>query len=70
MRSAIEDGTLFQAERQVVLGQVLWNLLVGGFPARQRLVPKTTVRRVLERDGGRCTLCGAPATGVDHIGSG
>lgn len=37
-------------------------------PARQYGGPWRSLRRqALERDGGRCVKCGAPAKEVDHI---
>lgn len=35
--------------------------------AGRRAVPAEVRRQVMERDGWRCRVCGAPATVVDHI---
>jgi hypothetical protein len=69
-RHAVADGSIFDSERQIALGQALWRLQGGGFPHRQSLVPARIVAKVIERDGGVCSLCGAPATEIDHTGSG
>ena len=69
-RASVESGQVFDPERQVALGQALWNLQGGGFPRRQMMVPKRVIAKVIERDGGVCTVCGAPATEIDHTGSG
>ncbi|MFI5384919.1 MAG: hypothetical protein ACHQ50_02255 [Fimbriimonadales bacterium] len=69
-RSSIADGSIFDEERQMNLGQKLWSLQGGGFPRRQLMVPAKTVAKVIARDGGVCTVCGAPATEIDHVGSG
>lgn len=69
-RHAVATGTILEKDRQIALGQSLWNLLGGGYPYRQFLIPARTVAKVIERDGGRCQACGAPATEVDHTGSG
>ena len=69
-RGSVCDGSIFEPERQMGMGQALWSLVGGGFPRRQALVPARVVAKVLERDGGVCQVCGAPATEIDHTGSG
>ena len=70
VRKAIRVQTILEPERQVGIGEALWSLQGGGFPRRQRLVPKRVLAKVIERDGGVCSVCGGPATEVDHEGSG
>lgn len=69
-RHAVATEAILENERQIALGQSLWNLLGGGYPYRQSLIPARTIAKVIERDGGLCQACGAPATEVDHTGSG
>jgi hypothetical protein len=69
-RGSMETGALFEPERQIALGQALWSLQGGGFPRRQSMVPARVIAKVIEREGGVCQLCGAPATEIDHTGSG
>ncbi len=69
-RNAVETGTLLDPERQLGSGQAFWNLAGGGFPLRQKLMTAKQIAKVIERDGEVCAVCGAPATGVDHTGSG
>jgi len=69
-RSGLEQGWIFDAQKQVALGQVLWHVLGGGRPLRQQISPAKARQTALKREGGRCQVCGAPATTVDHIGSG
>jgi len=69
-RTSVSDGSIFEAERQIGMGQALWALQGGGFPRRQSLVPAKVLAKVIERDGGKCAVCGAPATEIDHTGSG
>jgi hypothetical protein len=69
-RASLADQSILQPERQAGMGQAFWSFLGGGYPHRQQMVPKRVVMRVIERDGGLCTLCGAPATEIDHTGSG
>lgn len=69
-RSAVADETVYGREKQIDLGQALWNLQGGGFPRRQAMVPERVIDKVIERDGGKCSICGAPATEIDHTGSG
>lgn len=68
-RSSVADGSIFESDRQVGMGQALWAVFGGGFPRRQQMVPPKTLAKVIERDGGKCAFCGAPATEVDHAGS-
>ena len=70
MRSAFADGSIVNPERQVGRGQALWHLLGGGYPLRQSLVFGKPLARVLARNEGRCEICGAPSTTIDHTGSG
>jgi hypothetical protein len=69
-RTGLADGQIFDSERQMALGQVLWHLIGGGRPLRQHLVPPRNREQVLKRDGGVCKICGAPATTIDHIATG
>ena len=69
-RNSLDNGSVFDPERQVGMGQALWRLQGGGFPHRQTLIPPKTIAKVIERDAGVCQVCGAPATEVDHTGSG
>jgi 5-methylcytosine-specific restriction endonuclease McrA len=69
-RTGLENGQVFDLERQTALGQVLWHLMGGGRPLRVHLIPPRNREQVLKRDGGACQVCGAPATAVDHIATG
>ncbi len=70
VRSGLAESSIFDSERQVALGQKLWRLLGGGYPLRISLIPEKTMVKTIERKGGRCETCGAPATTVDNVGSG
>jgi len=69
-RGALADGSIFDPERQEALGQVLWYLLGGGRPLRQHIIPERTRKDLFKKAGGRCAICGAEATTIDHIASG
>lgn len=69
-RSGLAEGSILDHDRQVALGQVLWHILGGGRPLRQALAPARSRETAIKREGGRCQVCGAPATTIDHIGSG
>jgi hypothetical protein len=69
-RANLADGAIFQEDRQVALGQVLWFLLGGGRPLRQSLAPPRSLQAVLKREAGRCQACGGTATTIDHIATG
>lgn len=70
LRGSIDEGTILDPERQAALGQKLWRILGGGMPRRVALVQGRTLERVIEKKGGRCETCGAPATRIDNVGSG
>lgn len=70
MRSALSDDLGSNRLRQIALGQKLWHLLGGGYPIRESLVSQRAIAKVIEREGGKCQACGAPATRIDHTGSG
>ena len=69
-RGALEDGQIFDEERQVGLGQVFWYLVGGGRPLRQHIIPDRTVKDLFKKASGLCAICGAPGTQIDHIASG
>ena len=70
LRNWIANGDLSDTERQAGMGQALWSLQGGGYPRRQSMVTAKVISKVIERDGGICSICGAPATEIDHTGSG
>ena len=65
-RIALTSGAILDPAKQTFFGEVLWKLEVGGYPLRQPLVPPKVVAKVIERDGGVCSVCGSPASEVDH----
>ena len=68
-RSGLREGTLFDPDRQLALGQILWRILGGGLPYRNSLVSEKDLARLFKKHNGQCVACGSPATTVDHIGS-
>ena len=69
-RQSLMTGKALEPERQVALGEKVWHVLGGGYPRRQSLAPNSALKQVFKREDGRCELCGAPATTIDHTGSG
>lgn len=67
VRAAIASGAIDDSERQMALGQVLWGLLGGGYPLRIAQVQPRAIAMVMKRTEGRCEICKAPATTIDHI---
>ena len=67
VRAGLADGSIFDAERQVAMGQVLWSLLGGGYPLRQSMILERSRVLVFKRSGGKCEICGAEATSIDHV---
>jgi len=68
-RGAMRDESLFSGDRQLGTAQALWSLQGGGFPRRQLMITPKIVAKVIAKAGGICSVCGAPAVGVDHAGS-
>lgn len=70
VRAALASGNIFERDRQIAFGQRLWSLLGGGLPLRRQLAPERAVQAAIKREHGKCQVCGAPATDIDHTGSG
>ena len=69
-RTLLVTGPLFEVSRQLGMGESLWDVVVGGFPRRQFIVPPRVVVKVIEREAGKCQMCGGEAVTVEHEGSG
>ena len=67
-RAVVADGRI---ERDPTIEEALQmriaQILGGGYHEVLRRVPPALRAQIFERDGGRCVLCGAPATQIDHI---
>lgn len=67
-RGVVADGRI---ERDPTIEEALQmriaHILAGGYHEVLRRVPPALRAQIFERDGGRCFLCGAPATQIDHI---
>jgi hypothetical protein len=66
-RGSIDDGRIHQVDVQEAVGTKLLMVTGGGYPARERIVPKAVREAIFERDRHVCVLCGAAATEIDHI---
>ena len=66
-RRVMADGRWKQPDVQEAIKTRMAMILGGGYPARERQLTAAERQAVIERDGGHCRLCGAPATEVDHI---
>lgn len=66
-RRAAADGRIDQSDVAAALEMRLAHIAVGGYPETARRIPDKVRAEVFARDGGRCVLCGAPATEIDHI---
>ncbi len=69
-RTGLAAGWILDREKQIALGQNLWHVLGGGRPLRQSLILGKPRQKVIGRDGGKCQVCGAVATTVDHVRTG
>lgn len=69
-RHGVMAGAVADLERQAALGQKLWRMLGGGLPRRLALIPKRAWERELDKRGGVCEECGAPAVTLDNMGGG
>jgi hypothetical protein len=70
VRAGLIEGSIEVEDRQIAFGEKLWRVIGGGYPRRRTLLPTRGWERVLEREGRRCQQCGAPATTIDHAGTG
>ncbi|NPV68147.1 MAG: HNH endonuclease [Anaerolineae bacterium] len=66
-RRCIKDGRVDQLDVQQALRFRLAHILAGGYPERERRLTKDIRDAVIRRDEGRCRICGAPGTEIDHI---
>jgi hypothetical protein len=69
-RARIREGTVDDPEIQEALATKFSSILDGGYPEQERHLTSAQRAFVFARDGGRCRLCGAEATDIDHIGAG
>jgi len=69
-RTGLKLGWIFEKDKQIALGQVLWHVLGGGRPLRREISPAKARQKAIQREGGKCQVCGGQATTVDHVGSG
>lgn len=69
-RATLRDG---RYERDLSVRQAITTrlalILGGGYPKKARALTHEQRETIFARDGGRCRLCGAPATEIDHIAS-
>lgn len=65
-RNGLKTGQTLDPERQVGMGQALWRILGGGYPERIKLIPESAIKKVIQRDGRKCQVCGRGASTVDH----
>ena len=42
-------------------------VLGGGYPGRERRLSQAERQLIMERDGGRCQVCGEPGDQIDHV---
>jgi 5-methylcytosine-specific restriction endonuclease McrA len=66
-RRVIADGRWEQADVKEAIRTRMAMILGGGYPAAARRLTPAQRKEVLERDGGRCQLCGEPGNEIDHI---
>jgi hypothetical protein len=66
-RRVMRDGRANDDEVRYALSIRMAHILGGGYPKAQRRFSPEVRAAVIERDGGRCRLCGAEGTEIDHI---
>jgi hypothetical protein len=69
-RAKTREGIVDRPDIKAALDTQLAFIMGGGYPEAVRRLTKIQREAVFARDGGRCRLCGAPATQIDHIGAG
>ncbi len=66
-RRVMRDGRANDEEVRYAASMRLAHILGGGYPKAQRRLSPEVRAAVIQRDGGRCQLCGAEGTEIDHI---
>jgi 5-methylcytosine-specific restriction endonuclease McrA len=66
-RRVVRDSRIQQPEVREAIQIRVAHILAGGYHETARRLSDGIRRRVWERDGSRCVLCGQPGTEVDHI---
>jgi len=69
-RACLRDGRYERPDVQEALEIRLGAILGGGYPERERRLPSDIREAVIERDGGKCRMCGQPGSQIDHIRDG
>ena len=54
-------------EVQIALQKKMASLLGGGYPAKDRYLPREKREEVIARDEGRCRNCGKAGSEIDHV---
>ena len=66
-RATLRDGRYASdPDVRLAIKTRIANILSGGYPEKARRLSKREREVIFTRDGGRCQICGAPATEIDH----
>jgi 5-methylcytosine-specific restriction endonuclease McrA len=66
-RGCLRDGRVHRDPDVVYAIQIRMAVILGGGYPPARTLPPAVRAAVMERDQGRCRLCGAPGEEIDHI---
>lgn len=66
-RKSIANGRFNDDFYQIGLEQKIKSLVDGGYPERERRLPKARRQAIFQRDNYKCQLCPSEATEIDHI---
>lgn len=66
-RRCSHDGRIKQADVKEAIEIRFAHIMAGGYPARERQVPRSLRAEVIARDKGVCCKCGEAGTTLDHI---
>src|SRR5258708_6387928 len=67
VRGCNRDGRAEQPEVREAIQIRLAMVIGGGYPERERSLPRSVREEVFARDGRRCRRCGQPGRDIDHI---
>ena len=67
IRRCHADGRFAKADVQEAIGTRILMLLSGGYPENDRKLSPQIRDAIFQRDGGKCQVCGDPATEIDHV---
>ncbi|HEA65173.1 MAG TPA: HNH endonuclease [Candidatus Aminicenantes bacterium] len=67
VRSCKKDGRIERTDVQETIQIMFAHIASGGYPRKERHIPKQLREAVIARFNGLCAICGNPGSDIDHI---